>query len=173
MERGEEKGQNIIRPEMDMEDFSFRGDRMSLERRRKIKKGLQTLHTLELMAQNIYKFQITRENTDLNRHLITAMCNEMSHYQDFQVKLYEFGWRPSIFRWMFWIVGFCFGLFSKILGRKMTLRTGIWVETLAVKHYGELLKDIDWDDDTRAVVERNWNNEKGHVSRWKSLLSSP
>jgi rubrerythrin len=55
----------------------------------------------------------------------------------------------------------------------MTLRTGIWVETLAVKHYGELLKDIDWDDDTRAVVERNWNNEKGHVSRWKSLLSSP
>jgi demethoxyubiquinone hydroxylase (CLK1/Coq7/Cat5 family) len=113
MERGEEKGQNIIRPEMDMKDFSFRGDGMSLERRRKIKKGLQTLHTLELMAQNIYKFQITRENTDLNRYLITAMCNEMSHYQDFQVKLYEFGWRPSIFRWMFWIVGFCFGFFSE------------------------------------------------------------
>jgi len=173
MERGKEKEQNIIRSEMDMNNFSFRGDGMSLERRRKIKKGLRTLHTLELMAQNIYKFQITREITDLNQYLITAMCNEMSHYQDFQVKLYEYGWKPSIFRWMFWIVGFCFGFFSKILGRKMTLRTGIWVETLAVKHYGELLNDIDWDDDTRAVVERNWDNEKGHVSRWKSLLLSP
>ena len=173
MESSDKILQEIVRPEMVMDEFTMRGSGISPDRLKKIKKGLLTLHTLELMAQNIYKFQITKKNTDLNRYIMAAMCNEMSHYQDFQVKLYEYGWRPSIFRWMFWIVGFCFGFFSKILGRKRTLRTGIWVETLAVKHYGELLNDIDWDDDTRAVVERNWDNEKGHVSRWKSLLSSP
>ena len=48
------------------------------------------------MASTIYRFQITREDSELNRQLVAAMCNEMTHYQDFQVKLYEFGLRPSM-----------------------------------------------------------------------------
>jgi len=58
------------------------------------KKRLLKLHTLELMATTIYRFQITKKNSELNRQLIAAMCNEMTHYQDFQVKLYEYGWKP-------------------------------------------------------------------------------
>jgi demethoxyubiquinone hydroxylase (CLK1/Coq7/Cat5 family) len=171
MEHTKEYIHDIVRPAMTMEEFAFRGYEMTPERRKQIKKGLRTLHTLELMAQNIYKFQLTKNDSELNRYLIAAMCNEMSHYQDFQVKLYEYGWRPNPLRWMFWIVGFCFGFFSKMLGRRWVLKTAVWVESLAVKHYGELLRDIEWDDETRTVVERDWDNEKEHVKRWKSLLS--
>ncbi len=170
MEQSVEQHGGIVRPRMIEDDFKHRGEGMSHERLKKIKKGLHTLHTLELMAQNIYKFQITKERSELNRQLITAMCNEMTHYQDFQVKLYEYGCKPSPFRWMFWIVGFCFGFFSRIMGRKMILKTAIWVESLAVKHYGQLISEIEWDDDTRTMMEKDWQDEKGHVATWKGFL---
>ena len=90
---------SIIRPLMKAEDFKFRGKGLSQDRLRDIKKALHTFHTLETMAANIYKFQMTANPSELNLQLIMAMCNEMTHIQDFQVKLYEYGWRPSKLRW--------------------------------------------------------------------------
>ena len=145
---------------------------MSSSRLRDIKKGLLTLHTLELMAVNIYKFQITRGESEHNRQLIAAMCNEMTHLQDFQVKLYEFGWKPSILRWAYWIVGFAFGFFSRLMGKKGVIKTGIWVETKAVHHYDKLLETIEWDEDTRRVIEKNQADEYGHINRWRKFLQS-
>lgn len=163
---------SIIRPQMGIEDFKMRGQEMPLTRLKGIKKGLLALHTLELMAINIYKFQITKKACEFNRQLITAMCNEMTHYQDCQVKLFEYGWKPSKLRWMYWIVGFTFGFISRLIGRKAILKTDIWVETKAVHHYDDLLKTIDWDEDTRKVVEKNQSDEYEHANRWKMLLYS-
>lgn len=163
---------SIVRPQMRSADFKIRGRQMEPDRLNAIKKGLLTLNTLELMATTIYRFQMTRENCELNRQLVAAMCNEMTHYQDFQVKLYEYGFRPNPFRWAFWIVGFVFGFGSRILGKARILKTGIWVETKAVHHYAELLKTIDWDDDTRRVIEKDQADENGHVGRWKKMLES-
>jgi ubiquinone biosynthesis monooxygenase Coq7 len=161
---------SIVRPQMCNDDFKIRGRDMEPARLAAIKKGLLTLHTLELMAQTIYRFQITSENNELNRQLTAAMCNEMTHYQDFQVKLYEYGFKPSIIRWTYWCVGFSFGFSSRVLGRKAILKTGIWVETKAVHHYAELLKTIDWDEDTRKIIEKDQADEDGHINRWKTLL---
>ena len=161
---------SIIRPQVQNKDIRLRGKEMSPIRLRGIKKGLLTLHTLELMASAIYRFQITNEESEMNRQLIAAMCNELTHYQDFQVKLYEFGWKPSILRWVYWIVGFKFGFFSRLLGKKAILKTGIWVETKAVHHYDELLTSIEWDEETRKIVEKNQADEVGHINRWKSFL---
>lgn len=163
---------SIIRPEMRAGDFKIRGKGFTARRLGTIKKGLRTLHTLELMAQTIYKFQITKEPSDLNCRLIEAMCNEMVHYQDFQVKLYEYGWRPSIFRWAFWLVGFFFGFGSRLLGKRAIFRMGIWVESKAVHHYADLLEAIEWDDDTRKVIEKDQADEDGHISRWKKMLET-
>jgi demethoxyubiquinone hydroxylase (CLK1/Coq7/Cat5 family) len=124
------------------------------------------------MASNIYRFQITKEDSELNRQLIAAMCNEMTHLQDFQVKLYEYGMHPSKLRFAYWIVGFCFGFFSRLRGKKAVLKTGIWVESKAVDHYAELLRTIDWDDDTRRIIEKDQADEHGHINRWKALLES-
>jgi ubiquinone biosynthesis monooxygenase Coq7 len=157
---------------MKSEDFQMRGRDMEPARLKAIRKGLLTFHTLELMATNIYRFQITKEHCQFNRQLIAAMCNEMTHYQDFQVKLYEFGFKPNPFRWAFWIVGFVFGFGSRLLGRKAILKTGIWVESKAVSHYAELLDTIDWDEDTRRIIEKDQADETGHIGRWKTMLES-
>lgn len=163
---------SIIRPQVHNQDITMRGEGFAPARLKAIKKGLHTFHTLELMAQNIYKFQITRKPSELNRQLIAAMCNEMTHYQDFQVKLLEYGFRPSIWRLAYWFVGFTFGFGSRILGKKAILRTGIWMEAKAVHHYSELLSSIDWDEDTRRIIEKDQADEHGHISRWKNLLES-
>ena len=163
---------SIIRPQMKAEDVGLRGLEMSESRLKAIKKGLLALHTLELMASNIYKFQIGKKPDELNCQLIAAMCNEMAHYQDFQVKLYEYGFRPSIIRWAYWIVGFVFGFGSKLLGTKAVLKTGIWVETKAVHHYAQLLSSVEWDEDTRRIIEKDQADEDGHINRWKSMLHS-
>jgi ubiquinone biosynthesis monooxygenase Coq7 len=162
----------IIRPEMREGQFQLRGEGFSAERLAAIRKGLRTLHTLELMAQTIYKFQLTKERSRMNNMLVAAMCNEMGHYQDFQVKLYEYGFRPSLLRAAYWMVGFAFGFGSRLLGRQTMLRTGVWVESKAVRHYAELLETIEWDDETRRVVEKNQADEDGHISRWRGLLAA-
>jgi len=162
---------SIIRPQLKSDDFRTRGRHFEPARLKAIKKGLLTLHTLELMAATIYRFQITPEDSEFNRQLIAAMCNEMTHYQDFQVKLYEFGFKPSLIRWAYWIVGFTFGFGSRIFGKKMILKTGIWVESKAVDHYSELLKTIDWDEDTRKVIEKDQADETGHINNWRMFLS--
>jgi len=163
---------SIIRPQMSKNDVSLRGEGFSQNRLAKIKKGLHTLHTLELMAQTIYKFKITKKPSELNRRLIAAMCNEMTHYQDFQVKLYEYGFRPSILRWAYWLVGFAMGFASRLIGPKAILKVGVWVETKAVHHYGELLETIEWDEDTRTIIEKDQADEFGHIDNWKKLLLS-
>ena len=161
---------SIIRPELRSEDFKLRGADTPSATLAGIRNGLRTLHTLELMAQTIYKFQLTSERSELNRQLVAAMCNEMGHYQDFQVKLYEYGFRPGALRCAYWLVGFVLGLGSRILGRKAILKTGIWVESKAVHHYAELLETVGWDDDTRKVLEKDQADEDGHVNRWTKLL---
>ena len=161
---------SVIRPQMRGEDFKMRDEGMEPARLMAIKKGLQTLNNLELMAMTIYRFQTTAENCEFNLQLITAMCNEMTHYQDFQVKLYEFGFKPSIIRWVYWIVGVTFGVSSRLLGRNAILKIGIWVETKAVNHYDELLYTINWDEDTRKIIEKDQADEYGHINRWKRLL---
>ena len=161
---------SIIRPQMRSDDCRMRGEGFAPERLAAIKKGLRTLHTLELMAQTIYRFQLTKEHSELNRELVAAMCNEMGHYQDFQIKLYEYGFRPSLFRGAFWMVGFAFGFGSRLLGKKAIFKTGIWVESKAVHHYAELLETIEWDEATRRVIEKDQADEDGHVQRWRSML---
>jgi len=139
--------------------------------RKKLKKALLTLRTLELMAQNIYKFQISGKRSELNGLLIAAMSTEMTHYQDFQVKLYEYGIKPSKFRWVYWLVGFAFGFGSRLLGEKAILKVGIWTESKAVRQYEHLLKSIDWDQQTKLIVEKDLADEKQHIETWRQQLS--
>jgi ubiquinone biosynthesis monooxygenase Coq7 len=160
----------IIRPEMREEQVKPRGRGLSKEQRKAARKALQTLHSLEIMAVNIYKCQITEEDTPLNDALTTAMSNEMTHMQDFQTRLYEYGFKPAKLRGRFWIVGYVFGLGSRMMGTERVLRTGIWAENKAVEHYGELLASAEWDDETRMVIEKDRADEYGHIARWKSFL---
>lgn len=161
---------SIIRPEMHFEEVKFRGQGLSADNLRRIKRGLQTFHTLETMAVNIYKFQITGKPIKLNIWLNAAMANEMTHLQDFQIKLFEYRFRPSKLRWAYWIVGFVLGFFSRLMGEKAILKAAIWVENKAVRHYEKLLQEIHWDGESRKIIEKDWADEQAHIDRWSSLL---
>jgi len=161
---------SIIRPEMRAEEFRLRGKDIPSKRLKGIKRGLRTLHTLETMAANIYKFQITRKENELNCQLIAAMCNEMTHLQDFQVKLFEYSFKPSKLRLLYWTLGFFLGFVSRLMGTKAILKTSIWVEKKAVRHYEELLQGIEWDEETRSIIEKDQADEEGHINRWKAFL---
>lgn len=163
---------DIIRPEVHHDGVKVnRGEGMTKERLNKIHEALLTLHNLENMAANIYRFQICKNNSDeLNKELIAAMLNEMGHIEDFQVKLYEFGMKPSIMMYFWQAVGFVFGIYSRLQGEKGIRKMGIFVETKAVAHYDELLESVEWDEDTRKVIEKDQADEYGHIKRWKGEL---
>jgi demethoxyubiquinone hydroxylase (CLK1/Coq7/Cat5 family) len=163
----------VIRPEMRVEQVRARGSEFDGARRARVRRGLRTLHTVEIMATNIYKCQIGNKQSALNTQLTAAMCNEMTHMQDFQTKLYEHGFKPSRLRWTYWVVGYAFGLGSRMLGTRQVLKTAIWTEEKAVHHYGRLLAEVEWDDDTRVFIEKDRADEVGHVARWRRLLDHP
>ena len=107
----------IIRPQMTAHDVHLRSKPGDPAKLKTLKKALQAFHTLETMAANIYKFQLTKVPSELNRQLIAAMCNEMTHLQDFQVKLCEYGFRPAVFCPAYSLLGFIFGFTSRQIGR--------------------------------------------------------
>lgn len=160
----------VIRPEMRVQQIRARGAGVGPQERATLRKSLRTLHTLEIMATKIYACQISARPCLLNTALTAAMCNEMTHMQDFQTKLYEHGFKPSKMRWAYWLVGYGFGLGSRMLGNRSMLKTGVWVEAKAVRHYAELLAAVEWDADTRAVIEKDQADEAGHIARWEELL---
>ena len=67
-------------------------------------------------------------------------------------------------------MGYVFGLGSRMMGTERILKTGIWVENKAVEHYGKLLAGADWDEETRAFIEKDWADEYGHIARWEGFL---
>jgi demethoxyubiquinone hydroxylase (CLK1/Coq7/Cat5 family) len=160
----------LIRPPIRVADIRLRGPGMAPERLKAIKKGLRTLHTAETMAINVYKFQLASDASEFNRLLIAAMANEMTHLQDFQIKLYEYGWKPSKSRWLNWVISAVFGYVSRLRGKKAILQTGIWVENTATRHYDELIQTIEWDEDTLRMIKKNRADEDEHIARWQNLL---
>jgi demethoxyubiquinone hydroxylase (CLK1/Coq7/Cat5 family) len=160
----------IIRSELRFQDVHERGLGYPVARLEAIKKAMQKLHALETMAVNIYKYEITHERKPLNTYLAAAMANEMTHLQDFQTKLYEYGLRPRKTRFAFWLVGFLLGVGSRLLGPRRILRTNIWAEKKAVADYQHFLRDVEWDDETRPVVAKDGSDEVDHVDRWTRLL---
>ena len=159
-----------VRDELNADQVRFRALPDDPSGKSAIKKALRALHNLEIMATNIYRYQIHSANDEHNRLLIAAMANEMTHIQDFHIKLLEYGFRPFLFRYAYWVAGLCIGFVSKCLGPRFVLRTGIWVESKAVHHYGELLDGAEWDEETRSVIDSDRQDEVLHVEQWKSLL---
>ena len=160
----------LVRTPIQNRDVRLRGDAWSAARKKSIRRGLRTLHNLEIMAVNIYRFQVGPAPNEHNRLLVAAMLNEMTHAEDFLVKLAEHRMRPSLFRWTTWTAGMAIGLVSRWMGPVFILRTGIWVETKAIRHYSELLAGIEWDDDTRAIVEKDRKDEEEHIRMWTRLM---
>lgn len=152
------------------ENIHFRGDQLSVQDKRRVKKALLDLHNLEIMAVNVYRCQIMHKDPELTLSLIAAMKNEMGHVQDYLVKLFEYKLKPAWYQWIFWLVGWFIGTFSRVRGKKAIVKAGIWTESKAIIHYTELLKIAPWDKATYQIIEKDRNDEIMHLNYWKTML---
>jgi demethoxyubiquinone hydroxylase (CLK1/Coq7/Cat5 family) len=161
---------SIIRPQLRLTDFQIRGHNLARHRVRTFRDALQLLHDREAMAVSLYRLQIRSEMCEHNRELIAALCNKMSHLQDYFILLFEYGARPAKVRAAWWLLGGFLGYGSRLLGRTRVLKTGIRIEKKILRRYEQLLKTIDWEADVRALLEKNRDDAHAHIHRWKTLL---
>jgi demethoxyubiquinone hydroxylase (CLK1/Coq7/Cat5 family) len=138
-----------------------------------VRRGLRTLYTMEIMAVAIYRFQMSGRHPDLTVPLIAAMGNEMTHAQDFRIKLAEHGFKPAWNRFAYAAAGMALGAGSRFLGRRAVLLAAAWVEGKAIGHYGRILDSAEWDPETRAVLERDRSDERDHLKTWRELIAAP
>lgn len=162
----------LIRNEMKTGELRMRAPGEIPKKLAEIQKELRRLHAFEVMAVNIYRMQISKNTSDLNCKLIKGMGNEMTHVQDFQIKLYEYGSKPSPLRWITGLAGIFIGLGSLLGGEKTIVKSGIWLETRAVEHYEKIIKNVPWDEDTLAIIEKNLSDECYHINTWRKYLKN-
>jgi hypothetical protein len=60
-------------------------------------------------------------------------------------------------------VGLVFGFGSGLMGRKVMLRTRIWLASKAVRYDVKLLPTAEWDADTCRAVEKDRYDGYGHI----------
>jgi len=137
------------------------------------RKALRDVHRLETMAVQIYRAQWTSRPTELNRQLIAAMENELTHQTDSLGRLMEFGGRPTILRLPYYMVGWTMGRMSRLMGFRAMMRTGAWAEAKAIVHYEHLSAACQWHPETYQMLLRIWDDERIHHQRWLWFLEHP
>ena len=135
--------------------------------------ALRALVNLEIMAVRIYRGQRWR----LGRSEITAealaeaIAVEERHVRDFDSRRQELGGSRSMLSPFYAVAGWLIGFIPSLLGQRAALKTGIWVEERAVKDYQRLLDRVPFDDESRALVERNQEDEREHIRMWEEAVA--
>ena len=62
------------------------------------------------------------------------------------------------------------GFTTTLLGKTFILKTDIRVENRAVRDYSDFLQRIDFDEESRGLVQKNLEDEKVHIRRWEESL---
>ena len=136
-------------------------------------KAFRAMVNLEIMAVRIYRGQRWR----LGRSEITAealakaIAIEERHVSDLASRRQELGGSPSMLSPFYALAGWLIGFLPSLLGQRAALKTGIWVEERAVKDYQQLLDRVPFDDESRALVERNQEEEREHIRMWEESLA--
>ena len=128
---------------------------------------------LEVMAVRIYRGQRWRlgRSEITAKALAKAIAIEERHERDLASRRQELGGSPSLLSPFYALVGWLLGFVPSLLGQRAALKTGIWVEERAVKDYQRLLDRVPFDDESRALVQRNQEDEREHIKMWEESLA--
>ena len=138
-----------------------------------ILRAFRAMVNLEVMAVRIYRGQRWR----LGRSEITAEALakaieiEERHVRDLTSRRQELGGSPSMLSPFYALAGWLIGFVPSLVGQRAALKTGIWVEERAVKDYQRLLDRVAFDDESRALVEQNLEDEREHIRMWEESLA--
>lgn len=140
---------------------------------REVLRAFRALVNLEIMAVRVYRGQRWR----LGRSEVTAealekaIAVEEKHVRDLASRRQELGGSPSVLSPFYAVAGWLIGLVPSLLGQRAALKTSIWVEERAVKDYQRVLDRVPFDDESRALVQQNQEDEREHIRMWEECLA--
>jgi demethoxyubiquinone hydroxylase (CLK1/Coq7/Cat5 family) len=140
---------------------------------REVLRAFRALVNLEIMAVRVYRGQRWR----LGRSEVTAealekaIAVEEKHVRDLASRRQELGGSPSVLSPFYAVAGWLIGFVPSLLGQRAALKTSIWVEERAVKDYQLVLDRVPFDDESRALVQQNQEDEREHIRMWEECLA--
>ncbi len=140
---------------------------------REVLRAFRALVNLEIMAVRVYRGQRWR----LGRNEVTAevlekaIAVEEKHVRDLASRRQELGGSPSVLSPFYAVAGWLIGFVPSLLGQRAALKTSIWVEERAVKDYQRVLDRVPFDDESRALVQQNQEDEREHIRMWEECLA--
>ena len=140
---------------------------------REVLRAFRALVNLEIMAVRVYRGQRWR----LGRSEVTAealekaIAVEEKHVRDLASRRQELGGSPSVLSPFYAVAGWPIGFVPSLLGQRAALKTSIWVEERAVKDYQQMLDRVPFDDESRALVQQNQDDEREHIRMWEECLA--
>ena len=140
---------------------------------REVLRAFGALVNLEIMAVRIYRGQRWRlgRSEVAAEVLEKAIAVEERHVRDFTSRRQELGGSPSVLSPFYAVAGWLIGFVPSLLGQRAALKTGIWVEERAVKDYQQILDRVPFDDESRALVQQNQEDEREHIRMWEECLA--
>jgi demethoxyubiquinone hydroxylase (CLK1/Coq7/Cat5 family) len=136
--------------------------------------ALRLLLNREVLAVEVYRRQIWRfrGRKDIAEKLQRAMENEQEHAINLKARLSALNGAASRLGILYYFFGaLVLGFSPTLLGKRITLKNDIWVEKLAVKHYSNFLTQTAFTDETKALLEKNKQDEERHIKTWSDSLS--
>ena len=140
---------------------------------REVLRAFRALVNLEIMAVRVYRGQRWR----LGRSEVTAealekaIAVEEKHVRDLASRRQELGGSPSVLSPFYAVAGWLIGFVPSLLGQRAALKTSIWVEERAVKDYQRVLDRVPFDDESRALIQQNQEDEREHIRMWEECLA--
>jgi demethoxyubiquinone hydroxylase (CLK1/Coq7/Cat5 family) len=135
---------------------------------------LRLLLNREVMAVQAYRRQIWRfrRRKEISERLQRAAENEREHVVYLRERLAALSGAPSWLRFPFYIFGaLALGFGPALLGKRFTMKSDVWIERMAVKHYTQFLNEIAFDDESKALIEKIVRDEERHIETWQDCLS--
>ena len=137
-----------------------------------IVRALNAVVKVEAMAVQIYRAQMWRfrGRQEIAERLVHAIANEREHFDDLTSRVRDLGSIPSRLSPLFAVAGWIMGFLPTLAGKVPALKLDIWVEERAVRDFQGFLNRVNFDDESRALMEKNMADEEEHIRAWKQSL---
>ena len=133
--------------------------------------ALRQMYNLERLAVEIYRTQTWAfPQKEIVERLEAARDNEQEHVDDLRARIEELGGSCPWIGFFFHMAGKVMGFTTALLGKTFALNADIRLEQRAVRDYGAFLEKVDFDERSRAVIEKNIEDERVHIKRWEDSL---
>ena len=51
------------------------------------------------------------------------------------------------------------------------MKSDVWIERMAVKHYTQFLNEVAFDDESKALIGKIVRDEERHIETWQDCVS--